>query len=220
MRQLVGVLGEQNAGGFETANEDARFDPDRVDEYMGRLKALAVDTGVPVTFGMFSSRQAPNMWQPFFRLADDTAAAGERMFIQVHSRPLDVVLLFETTTPFDKLPVWSDFRKLLLAEQEAGLRDPDMRGRLVAAVRQAPRRSNTGIGAEARAANFKWLFVIDAATPPYRQCTATTLTGPPTWRNVDFLSGCRTPKSAAKPTPVFPGCSATRQAACGLPRRC
>ena len=168
VRQLVGVLGEQNAGVFEIANEDARFDPDRVDEYMGRLKALAVDTGVPVTFGMFSSRQAPNMWQPFFRLADDTAAAGGRMFIQVHSRPLNVVLSFETTTPFDKLPVWSDFRKLPLAEQEAGLRDPDMRGRLVAAVRQAPRRSNTGIGAEARAANFKWLFVMDAATPPYR----------------------------------------------------
>ena len=64
--------------------------------------------------------------------------------------------------------MWSDFRKLPLAEQEAGLRDPDMRDRLVAAVRQAPRRSNTGIGAEARAANFKWLFVMDAATPPYR----------------------------------------------------
>ena len=141
VRQLVGVLGEQNAGVFEIANEDARFDPDRVDEYMGRLKALAVDTGVPVTFGMFSSRQAPNMWQPFFRLADDTAAAGGRMFIQVHSRPLNVVLSFETTTPFDKLPVWSDFRKLPLAEQEAGLRDPEH-------ARPTGRRRSPGAEAE------------------------------------------------------------------------
>jgi len=92
VRQLVGAMGELNAGVFEIANEDARFDPERIDEYLGRLKALAVDTGVPVTFGMFSSRQAPNMWQPFFALADETAEAGGRMFIQVHSRPLNVVL--------------------------------------------------------------------------------------------------------------------------------
>ncbi len=168
VRQLVGVMGELNAGVFEMANEDARFDPERVDEYMARLKALAVDTGVPVTFGMFSSRQAPNMWQPFFKLADETAAAGGRMFIQVHSRPLNVILSFETTTPFDKLPVWKDIRKLSLAEQEAALRNPDTRAKLIEAVHQTPRSPDKGIGAEARAANFKWLFVMDSATPPYR----------------------------------------------------
>ena len=168
VRQLVGVMGDMNAGVFEIANEDARFEPDRVDEYMGRLKALAVDTGVPVTFGMFSSRQAPNMWQPFFQLADDTAAAGGRMFIQVHSRPLNVILSFETTTPFDKLPVWQDIRKLSLPEQEAALRNPETRAKLVEAVHQAPRNPDKGIGVEARAANFKWLFVMDSATPPYR----------------------------------------------------
>lgn len=153
---------------FEIANEDARFDPDRVDEYMGRLKALAVDTGVPVTFGMFSSRQAPDMWQPFFQLADDTAVAGGRMFIQVHSRPLNVILSFETTTPFDKLPVWRDIRKLSLVEQEAALRNPETRAQLIEAAHQAPRNPDKGIGVEARAANFKWLFVMDSATPPYR----------------------------------------------------
>ncbi len=168
VRQLVGVMGDMNAGVFEIANEDARFDPDRVDEYMGRLKALAIDTGVPVTFGMFSSRQAPDMWQPFFQLADDTAAAGGRMFIQVHSRPLNVILSFETTTPFDKLPVWQDIRKLSLSEQEAALRNPETRAKLIEAAHQTPRNADTGIGVEARAANFKWLFVMDSATPPYR----------------------------------------------------
>ena len=168
VRQLVGVMGELNAGVFEIANEDARFDPERIDEYLGRLKALAVDTGVPVTFGMFSSRQAPNMWQPFFALADETAAAGGRMFIQVHSRPLNVVLSFETATPFDTLPVWSDIRKLPLAAQEAALRDPETRRKLIAAVHHGPRNPHKGVGAEPRAANFKWLFVMDSATPPYR----------------------------------------------------
>ena len=168
VRQLVGVMGELNAGVFEIANEDARFDPERIDEYLGRLKALAVDTGVPVTFGMFSSRQAPNMWQPFFALADETAEAGGRMFIQVHSRPLNVVLSFETATPFDTLPVWEDIRKLPLADQEAALRNPETRQKLIEAVHRRPRGQNKGIGAEPRAANFKWLFVMDSATPPYR----------------------------------------------------
>ena len=168
VRQLVGVMGEMNAGVFEIANEDVRFDPDRVHEYLGRLKALAVDTGVPVTFGMFSSRQAPDMWRPFFTLADETAAAGGRMFIQVHSRSLNVVLSFETVTTFDKLPVWRELRTLPLAEQEAKLRDPDIRHKLVEAVYQTPRDSSRRVGAEPRAAHFKWLLVMEKATPPYR----------------------------------------------------
>jgi N-acyl-D-amino-acid deacylase len=157
-----------NAGIFEIANEDVRFDPERVHEYLARLKALAVDTGVPVTFGMFSSRQAPDMWRPFFDLADETAAAGGRMFIQVHSRSLNVVLSFETVTPFDRLPVWNEIRKLPLAEQEAKLRDPEIRQKLIAAVHQTPRSQSQGVGAEPRSANFKWLFLMEKATPPYR----------------------------------------------------
>ena len=168
VRELVGVMGELNAGIFEIANEDVRFDPERVHEYLARLKALAVDTGVPVTFGMFSSRQAPDMWRPFFNLADETAAAGGRMFIQVHSRSLNVVLSFETVTPFDKLPVWRDIRKLPLAEQEAKLNDPEIRQQLIAAIHQTPRDRGQGVGAEPRSANFKWLLVMDKATPPYR----------------------------------------------------
>jgi len=167
VRQLVGVMGEMNAGVFEIAGEDTGLDPDRIRDYLNRLKALAVDTGVPVTFGMFSSRRAPDYWRPFFTLADETAAAGGRMFIQVHSRSLNVVLSFETVMPFDKLPGWSDLRTLPLAEQEAALRNPDLRRTLVEAANQ-PRDRSRGIGAEARAANYKWLFVMDRANPPHR----------------------------------------------------
>ena len=34
------------------------------------------------------------------------------MFIQVHSRALNLVLSFETHMPYDKLPVWRDVRQL------------------------------------------------------------------------------------------------------------
>src|SRR6202030_983086 len=104
--------------------EDTGMNPEHINDYLARLKALAVDTGVPVTYGMFSSRRAPDYWRPFFKLADDTAKDGGRMFIQVHSRSLNVVLSFETMMPFDRLPVWRDIRKLPLAEQGAALRKP------------------------------------------------------------------------------------------------
>ena len=167
--QLVGVLGELNAGVFEIAGEDTGLNPERIQDYCNRLKALAVDTGVPVTFGMFSAPKAPDYWRPFFALADETAAAGGRMFIQVHSRPISVLQSFESVTSFDKLPVWRDMRKLSLAEQEAALRNPEMRQKLVQSANQPPQEGTRAVGAEARAANFKWLFpIMDRAVPPYQ----------------------------------------------------
>jgi N-acyl-D-amino-acid deacylase len=166
VRELVGALGELNAGIFEIAGEDTGVEGPRVTDYLGRLKSIAVDTGVPVTFGMFSTRRAPDYWRQYFTLADETAAAGGRMFIQVHSRALNVLLSFETVTPFDKLAVWREFRKLPLAEQEAGLRDSETRRKLVEAARE--RRHDRPVGPEPRNANFKWLFPLDRALPPYR----------------------------------------------------
>lgn len=167
VQQLVGVMGDLGAGVFEIAGEDTDINPDLRADYLGRLKALAVETGVPVTFGVFHRRYAPDLWRQYLATIDETAAAGGRMFAQVHSRSINVVLSFQTVTPFDKLPVWRDIRKLSLAEQEAKLRDPDIRRQLIEAVYQTP-RENKGVGAEPRKANFKWLWVMDKATPPYR----------------------------------------------------
>ena len=169
VRQLVGVLGELNAGVFEIAGEDTGLNPERIKDYCDRLKALAVDTGVPVTFGMFSAPKAPDYWRPFFALADETADAGGRMFIQVHSRAISVLQSFETVTSFDKLPVWSDIRKLSLAEQAAALRNPEMRQKLVESANTPVQDGSRAVGAEARAANFKWMFpILDKAVPPYQ----------------------------------------------------
>jgi N-acyl-D-amino-acid deacylase len=166
VRQLVGAMGQEGAGVFEIAGEETGMDPERINNYLGRLKALAVESGVPVTFGMFSSRVAPDYWRPYFKLADETAEAGGRMFIQVHSRSLNVLLSFETVMPFDRLPVWRDIRKLPLAEQEAALRNAETRSALVRAAHQdsEPR----GVGAEPRRANFKYLYLLDRTMPPYR----------------------------------------------------
>jgi N-acyl-D-amino-acid deacylase len=55
-----------------------------------------------VTWGMFSTRAAPDLWRSYFELLDETARAGGRMFAQVHSRALSVLLSFETRLPFDR----------------------------------------------------------------------------------------------------------------------
>ena len=167
VRALVGVMGDMNAGIFEIASEDTGRDPERIREYLNRLKALAVDTGVPVTYGMFASRRAPEVWPHFFDITDETAAEGGRMFVQVHSRQLSVVLSFETRTPFDKLPVWEELRAKPLAEQKAAFQDPAMRAKLVHAYENAPRGERI-VGAEARRADFDWIFVMDRPSPPLR----------------------------------------------------
>jgi N-acyl-D-amino-acid deacylase len=121
-----------------------------------------------VTFGMFSSRRAPNYWRRYFETADETAAAGGRMFVQVHSRSLNVLLSFETNMPFDRIPAWRETRKLPLAEQEAALRNPEIRRKLVQAANERSRSEERAVGAEARGANYNWIFPLDRPTPPYR----------------------------------------------------
>lgn len=133
-----------------------------------RLKDLAVDTGVPITYGQFSRRYAPDTWRSYLALADETAAAGGRMFIQTHSRPLNLVLSFETHMPYDKLPVWRDIRQLPLDEQAAALRDPEMRRKLIESANQQADDGGKGIGPEARAANYDYIYVMDSGMPPYR----------------------------------------------------
>jgi len=168
VRQIVGAMGEEGAGVFEIAGEDTGMDPERIKDYMNRLKALAIDTGVPVTYGMFSSRRAPDYWRQFFKLADESSQAGGKMFIQVHSRSLNLVMSFETVTPFDRMPVWREIRKLPLAEQEAALRNPETRRAMVQATKENDPRNREAVGAEPRGCNFKYLFVMDQATPPWK----------------------------------------------------
>ena len=161
VRELVSVMGEMGAGIFEIAGEDTGMDPERIRDYQARLRDLAVDTGVPVTWGMFSSRRAPDYWRPFFTLLDETAQRGGRMFAQVHSRSLNVIMSFKTRTPFDRLPVWKELRQKPLSEQQAAFRDPDVRKRLIEAAR-TDSASPRAVGAEMRQGGFDDLLVMDS----------------------------------------------------------
>jgi len=169
IRRLVGVMGEMNAGIFELAGEAVGRelnDPAAFRAYHVRLRDLAVETGRPVTFGSFSRLEAPDVWRHYMSLLDETAAVGGRMFAQVHSRGLNVVLSFKTQLPFDNLPAWKPFRALPLAEQRARLRDPATRRRLVAGAHDTPDRAT--LGTEARPFPYEWIFLYDTVDGPHR----------------------------------------------------
>ena len=163
VRAIVNAVGETGRGVFEIAHEQVGRDPARLREYYDRLRDLAVESGVPQTWGMFSSRFAPDYWRGFVDLVDETAAAGGRMFVQVHSRPLNMLLSFKTQLPFDKWDAWRDVRALPLAEQKARLRDPDLRAKLVAAAHgQAP--GGKIVGVEAREPDYEHFYIMDGVS--------------------------------------------------------
>jgi N-acyl-D-amino-acid deacylase len=167
VRELVGVMGDLGAGVFEIAQEDVPT-PDRLQDFLGRMKSLALETGVPTTFGVVYFRKMPQMWRAFYELVDDTVAAGGKMLVQGTSRWISTLLSFESTLPFDKAPVWNEIRRLSLAEQEAALRNPATRAKLVDAAREFMTRRHNIVGAEARPPDFDYFFVLDKPLPPYR----------------------------------------------------
>ena len=160
VRAIVNAVGETGKGLFEIAGEAPGRDPERIAEYHGRLRDLAVESGVPQTWGMFSVRAAPDLWRPYFDLLDETAAAGGRMFAQVHSRALSSLLSFESNTPFDSWEYWSEFRQLPLTEQAAKMRNPEIKAKLI----EIGSREYTGprvVGAEARPPEWDYIYPMD-----------------------------------------------------------
>src|SRR5436309_467066 len=86
VRRLVGVMGEMNAGVFELAGERAGGDPDRLRDYHVRLRDLAVETGRPITWGLFSRREEPDLWRTYLALLEETAARDHALQLMKHPR--------------------------------------------------------------------------------------------------------------------------------------
>ena len=168
VRRLVGAMGDLNAGIFEIAGEgvDRNAGDPGVREWHTRLRDLALDTGRPVTFGVFSRRKSPGTWKKYLNLLDETAAMGGRMFAQAHSRALSALLSFKTQMPFDRLPLWKEIRTLPIEEQIQRLSDPQLRPQLIAA--SEARDERRALGTEARQTDYDSLFVLDTIEGPHR----------------------------------------------------
>jgi N-acyl-D-aspartate/D-glutamate deacylase len=166
LHRLVATMGEHPWGVFEIAQEGAARSPDPAeqDEFFARMRALAVDTGVPITFGVVSTTRSGHDWRGQLRSIDETTAAGGTMFGQSHSRGVTSVSSFRTRLPFDVVPEWAELRALPLREQRNRLRDAMVRARLVEAAHRGSYRAH--IGAEAPAPDYDRLQVLTRPLPP------------------------------------------------------
>jgi len=160
VRALVMAMGETGAGIFELAGEEPGRNPERQRDYFDRLTGLAVESGCPITFGMPSIRIAPEVWPAYYELANQTAAAGGRMFVQAHSRAISTLLSFKSHTPFDHWEFWSEIRSKPLDEQKRLMADPAVKRRLVD-VASAPYSGPKIVGAEPRPPEWEWVFLFD-----------------------------------------------------------
>jgi N-acyl-D-aspartate/D-glutamate deacylase len=173
VRQLVGVMRDEGAGIFELTREDITLPGKEIDAYFDRVIKLAIETKVPFTFAGNYQRERPDHWRQYYDCADAIVDGGGRAMVQGHSRWACTLLSFESKMPYDKAPLWRELRARPLAEQEAALRDPETRKKLVAAAIAHSREPEAGVAAEVRSkVDYDWIFPLERMTPPFRSVAA------------------------------------------------
>jgi N-acyl-D-aspartate/D-glutamate deacylase len=154
---LVRTMGDMGKGVFELALGS--------DDISDAMQDLAVETGVPVTFGV-GAVGGERHGRKRLDVLDRVAARGGRMIGQTHSRGVTFLLSFQAGLPFDKLPTWKTFRSQPLADQERQLRtDSDLRAKLVHAIHHEdyPR----AISGEPRKPEWDLILAQTGPLPPY-----------------------------------------------------
>jgi len=164
LRALVGVLSRLGVGICEGGTEGVlSSDPDERDLAFTRTRDLAVESGVPLTFGIIATDPGGDR---MLDLIDTTAAAGGRIIGQSHCRGISVLMGFQTRLPFDLLPEWRELRQRPLAEQAAAYRDPETKARLVQTAMRGDYSALRGIGAMPRKPDFEGIRVYERGLPP------------------------------------------------------
>ncbi len=161
---LVKAMG---AGMVEVAGEPTGAQGEKARAYYEGLSKLAIESGRPITFGLFNRRKMPGAWRTTFDIIERTAQQGGNMFAQVHSRALNVLLSFETQLPFDKWDVWRDMRKLPLSQQKEWLQNADRRRQLVE-IASKPYEGPIVRGTEARPPEWDWIFALTDMRGPHK----------------------------------------------------
>jgi N-acyl-D-aspartate/D-glutamate deacylase len=164
LRHLVGVLSRLGVGICEGGTEGVlSADPDERQLAFERTRDLAVDSGVPLTFGIIATDPGGDR---MLDLIDRTAEAGGRIIGQSHCRGISVLMGFQTRLPFDLLPEWRELRQRPLPEQAAAYRDPETKARLVQAAMHGDYSVLRGIGAMPRKPDFEAIRVYQSGLGP------------------------------------------------------
>lgn len=163
VQALAGVLSKQKRGIMEIARRQSK-------QGLEQVRDLAIESRVPITYGcmpLTNITEPGGEWEEWVKVSDDVAERGGKIILQAHTRTLSSVWCFKSQLPWDRFPVWCDFRKLPLDAQEAGLRDPEMRRKLVEATRMEP--NSEPFVTEARIKGdeeYEWITVFRSPAGP------------------------------------------------------
>lgn len=161
--ELVHVMGSVGSGIFEgTDGAMAAPDPEERTRALTRMRVLAAESQVPITFGLVATRSSGYLLD----FLDEAAAAGGRVIAQTHCRGISVLLSLKTKLPFDLLPSWHDLRRLPVEEQVRILGDRELRRPFVDGAANAEYERWTGVGAQARPPDFDGIKVYERGLPP------------------------------------------------------
>jgi N-acyl-D-amino-acid deacylase len=166
--EFEALVKSMGAGMVEVAGEPRGADGHKARAYYEGLSKLAIESGRPITFGLFSRRNNPGAWRTTFDIIERTCQQGGRMFAQVHSRSLNVLLSFETQLPFDKWEMWRDMRNLPLAEKKQWLLDPEKRKKLVEIASRPYEGPAHVAGAEARPPQWDHIYALTDMKGPHK----------------------------------------------------
>src|SRR5262249_1006344 len=127
VRALVNLVGRESEAIFQLTSEPASFSTDAAvrNEYLRRLQDLAVESRVPIAFGLFAMTNGANT----LALMEQTSDLGGQMYGLTHCRGVSVLLSFRTRLTFDKLPEWEAVGSRPVEEQSALLPYHDVWGR-------------------------------------------------------------------------------------------
>ena len=166
--RLVDVMSRLGAGLFQLDHEKHLPGPERA-EYNARLRSLAIESGRPMFFMLTIPPTEPDLWRDRLAFIDAAALDGARMYPQVNVHEHFSTESFRSVLPFDRLPGWSELRRLPLDQQRHRLVDPEIRAGLVAEAAQLSVRGDGPIMvANKRPLNYGEIVVFDTALPPYR----------------------------------------------------
>jgi N-acyl-D-aspartate/D-glutamate deacylase len=165
--RLVEAIGSEGGGLFQfafartPAREGAASDEAAPDQR--RLIELSARTGVVFTYGIVTAEGLE--WKSWLSLLDSGVESRARMFGQVHTREITLVLSFLTQLPYDRLPGWRDVRSRPIEDQLRLLTDPQVRKALVRAAEEES--YPTVVGTVAKPPDYRRIMVLDHVLPPY-----------------------------------------------------
>jgi N-acyl-D-aspartate/D-glutamate deacylase len=142
--ELFGIgraLGALGRGIFEVAGAGAAGEdvaaPKAELDWMRRLSA---EIHRPVTFALLQVDAAPDLWRELLALSEAAAAEGAQVYPQVAGRPFGMLVGHQTKIhPFALRPSFEALRELPFAERIRRLRDPEVKRRILAEGKTAPR---------------------------------------------------------------------------------